>query len=134
MKTLKNVDVVFIKGEDGIITASICDGDEFYDLTFLEENCEYSYEKGIGEKFSFTDFDTFDEFYDFVERNHQNKMSYQECVEKYFPKQEKVKIVNRMDWDGESSISEEDRKIIEDSFKKISERAYDTFIREVLRK
>lgn len=120
MKTLKNVNVVFLKGDDGVITVSICDGDEFYDLTFLEENCEYSYEKGIGEKFSFTDFDTFDEFYNFLERNHENKMTYNECMEKYFPRKEEVRISNYME--EIANLTEEEVEILSENLKKVIKR------------
>lgn len=92
MKTFKNIDVVFLESEDGKITVSICDGDEFYDLTFSLKNGEFRYEKGIGEKYSSSDFSTFGEFYKFMSRNYKNKMTYNEGIENYFSKKKEENL------------------------------------------
>lgn len=117
MKTFKNVDVVFLEGDDGKITVSICDGDEFYDLTFSLENGEFRYEKGIGEKYSSSDFSTFGEFYDFMKRNYKNKMSYLECMEKYFP-EKKVDIVNNFNFE----ISDKEIHALSENLKNVIKR------------
>ena len=121
MKTFKNVDLVILEDDNGNVTFSVCHGDEFYDVTFPKENCECVYEKGIGEKYSSSEFDSFDKFYDFMKRNFQNKMCYCECMEKYFPKtkvENSLTLENEMD-DFLSNLSEEKKEKFKNDLTKI---------------
>ena len=92
LKTLKNVDVSFTFEDDDNLTLTISSGDEFFDFTLdVHEMCEMRYEKGIGQEYSSAEFDDVDEFLKMMQRILGNKLSYQEIMEKYFPKKKEEK-------------------------------------------
>ena len=65
--------------------------------------------------------DSFDKFYDFMKRNFQSKMTYCECMEKYFPK---TKVENSLTLENEmndflSNLSEEKKEKLRNDLTKI---------------
>jgi hypothetical protein len=86
MKTLKNVDVHFTLDDD-ILTVTISCGDDFFDFDIdVHEMMEMRYEKGIGQIYSSSEFDDYSEFLGMIQKILGNRLSYNEVMEKYFPK------------------------------------------------
>ncbi len=84
--SLKGVNVHFTF-EDEEITITVSSVDEFFDFTVdAYEMVGLRYEKGIGQKYSEVDFESPFEFLKTLQKVLGNRLSYQEVVEKYFPK------------------------------------------------